>query len=88
MDGSDIGGDPNTYRPFKLVDSLIAQNVETELSKLDYSDEERACSVISLSNWEFSDFAAPVALVGALTKALCRWFSLSNTRLHELRMHF
>ncbi|KAI0027817.1 Tfb4-domain-containing protein [Vararia minispora EC-137] len=54
-DGSvDIPGDPNSYRPFKLVDSVIAQNIETEIGGLYLADEE-----------------PPVALVGALTKALC-----------------
>ncbi|KZV73261.1 transcription factor Tfb4 [Peniophora sp. CONT] len=53
---TDVAGDPNSYRPFKLVDSVIARGIERELEGYDMDDNERAPSV---------------ALVGALTKALC-----------------
>ncbi|VDC01666.1 unnamed protein product [Peniophora sp. CBMAI 1063] len=51
---TDVPGDPNSYRPFKLVDSVIARGIERELEGYDMDDNE-----------------PPVALVGALTKALC-----------------
>ncbi|KAI0318391.1 TFIIH subunit Tfb4/p34 [Amylostereum chailletii] len=50
----DVMGDPNSYRPFRLIDSVVAQNVEREFEHMNHATEE-----------------APLALVGALTKALC-----------------
>ncbi|THH08272.1 hypothetical protein EW146_g9048 [Bondarzewia mesenterica] len=46
--------DSNSYRPFRLVDSTIAEAINKELDMLDDLEAE-----------------APIALVGALTKALC-----------------
>jgi transcription initiation factor TFIIH subunit 3 len=40
--GADVPGDPNSYRPFKVVDSIIARNLDVELGKLDLVGEERA----------------------------------------------
>ncbi|KAI0062864.1 transcription factor Tfb4 [Artomyces pyxidatus] len=54
-EGADVvAADPNAYRPFKLVDSLVMRNIQRELELLGDPEEE-----------------APIALVGALTKALC-----------------
>ena len=43
FDGAaDIGSDANTYRPFKLVDTIITRNIELELGLIDGSKEEGA----------------------------------------------
>ncbi|KAI0297107.1 transcription factor Tfb4 [Russula brevipes] len=50
----DPPADPNSYRPFKVVSSVVTQNIQKELDLIEGLTEE-----------------PPVALVGALTKALC-----------------
>ncbi|KAH9979168.1 TFIIH subunit Tfb4/p34 [Russula compacta] len=50
----DPPADANSYRPFKLVDSVVTNNIQKELDLIEGLTEE-----------------PPVALVGALTKALC-----------------
>ncbi|KAN0114001.1 transcription factor Tfb4 [Russula decolorans] len=54
--GNDDGppADANSYRPFKVVDSIVTNNIQKELDLIEGLAEE-----------------PPVALVGALTKALC-----------------
>ncbi|KAI0254048.1 transcription factor Tfb4 [Lactifluus subvellereus] len=52
--GNDPPADANSYRPFKLVNSVVANSIQKELDLIDGLTEE-----------------PPVALVGALTKALC-----------------
>ena len=38
----DVAGDPNSYRPFKLVDSVITRSIERELEGYDMEDNECA----------------------------------------------
>jgi len=51
---NDPPADANSYRPFKVVDSVVTSNIQKELDLIERLTEE-----------------PPVALVGALTKALC-----------------
>ncbi|KAI0305725.1 transcription factor Tfb4 [Multifurca ochricompacta] len=63
---NDPPADANSYRPFKLVNSVVANNIQKELDAIERLTEE-----------------PPVALVGALTKALCckyQPFGPSTTR--------
>ena len=39
---ADVAGDPNSYRPFKLVDSVIARSIEREMEGYEMDDNERA----------------------------------------------
>ncbi|KAI9450528.1 transcription factor Tfb4 [Russula earlei] len=52
--GNDPPADANSYRPFKVMDSVVAKNIQKELNLIEGLKDE-----------------PPVALVGALTKALC-----------------
>ena len=54
--------DANSYPPFKLLDTSLVHAIAAELDLLDASHDERR--------------DAPSALVGALTKALCRPFAV------------
>jgi len=62
--------DPNSYLPFKLVDSIIVTRIMKEMDDLGDPQEEGYCPAEpSISSTH--DLVAPTSLVGALTKALC-----------------
>ncbi|KAI0051886.1 transcription factor Tfb4 [Auriscalpium vulgare] len=60
--GPEVPADSNAYRPFKLMNSIVARNIEAELELLETMGDE-----------------PPVALVGALTKALCYINRITHT---------
>ncbi|TFY74142.1 hypothetical protein EWM64_g9871 [Hericium alpestre] len=62
VDNNGVDADSNTYRPFKLVNSIITRNIAKELDLLGEPDVE-----------------PPVALVGALAKALCYINRITHT---------
>jgi len=62
--------DPNTYRVFKVADTTIADNLQYELDQLSTSEEEGLLVLFDMQ-LVLKPPAAPVALVGALVKALC-----------------
>ncbi|KAA1476055.1 transcription factor Tfb4 [Dentipellis sp. KUC8613] len=45
-DDPTISSDPNTYRPFKLLDSVIARNIGRELELLGDSDDEAPVALV------------------------------------------
>ena len=62
--------DPNSYLPFKLVDSIIVTRIMKELDDLgDLQEEGGSPAERSISSAH--GLVAPTSLVGALTKALC-----------------
>lgn len=67
----DPPADANSYRPFKLVDSVVTNNIQKELNIIEGLMEERGSWLLSSHFALLTSFLAPVALVGALTKALC-----------------
>ena len=62
--------DPNSYLPFKLVDSIIVTRIMKEMDDLGDLQEE-GYSPVERSISSTHGLAAPTSLVGALTKALC-----------------
>ena len=71
--GNDDGppAEANSYRPFKVVDSIVTNNIQKELDLIEGLAEERGLEAASLQFALLTLLPAPVALVGALTKALC-----------------
>lgn len=62
--------DANSYPSFKLVDTAVVAHIADELDALGDPDEEGR-AFCRLRNPGANVCAEPVALVGALTKALC-----------------
>lgn len=69
--GNDPPADANSYRPFKVVNSVVTSNIQRELDLLSGLTEERALCAPASQFALSTLLPAPVALVGALTKALC-----------------
>ncbi len=68
---NDLPADANSYRPFKVVNTIVTNNIQKELDLLEGLTEERALIEGDPIICYINGLAAPVALVGALTKALC-----------------
>ena len=78
--------DANSYPSFKLVDTAVVAHIADELDALGDPDEEGA-TFCRLRTPGPNVCAEPVALVGALTKALCCMLPLAprNVSCHHLR---
>ena len=64
--------DANTYRSFKVLDSIIMKSIKDELDGLGEPDEEGAPVSLYRRNRDRCTYLAePIGLVGAVTKALC-----------------
>lgn len=63
--------DANSYRPFRVVDHTVVSRITEEFDAL-HEDEDEGASVARLRALAVLSVAVvPVALVGALAKALC-----------------
>jgi len=69
--GNEPPADANSYRFFKVVDSAVTNNIQKELALIEGVTEERGLQAASSQFALLRFLPAPIALVGALTKALC-----------------
>ena len=67
--------DANTYRPFKVLDSIIMKSIQDQVDALGEPEEEgtlRNHIVYAIPTDVNGYIIAPIGFVGALTKSLCR----------------